>query len=223
MRILIVGSGKLASEILRMKLNPHCYVLPWDQINEPPSKGVVVHAGSGRQLPSVLEYCRQTRSTLIELSTGTALGSESYGFPVVICPNVNVLMLKFMRMLRTSGHLFHDCDITIAESHQASKTSVPGTAVSIAEYLGVPSSSIRSVRDFDLQASEFRVPQENLFRHAVHRIQIQNGDCTLHFESRVIGTSPYAQGTAQIVEAVASRQLECRYFSIMDLIDANWL
>jgi len=223
MRVLVVGSGKLATEVLEMKLPPSYQVLPWEDANEVPSKSVVVHAGSGRQIPEALAFCRQTNSTLIELSTGTSLRPESHGFPIVVCPNVNVLMLKFMNMLRASGHLFRDCDISLTESHQATKTSVPGTAVNIAGYLSISPNSIRSVRDTDEQIREFEVPQENLSRHAIHRIQIRDGDCTLDFESRVIGMSPYAQGTAQIVQAVGSKQLESRYFSIMDLIDANWI
>lgn len=222
MRVLVVGSGKLATEVLGMRLSPDYQVLPWGS-NESALKSIVVHAGSGRELPEVLEYCRQTNSTLIELSTGTSLCSVPYGFPIVVCPNVNVLMLKFMGMLRASGHLFRDCGISLTESHQATKTSVPGTAVSIAGYLNLSPKSIRSVRDVNEQMEEFRVPHENLSRHAIHRIQIREGDCTLQFESRVIGTSPYAQGTAQIVQAVGRRQLESRYFSVMDLIDARWI
>ncbi|MDI9690464.1 hypothetical protein QM326_38275, partial [Burkholderia cenocepacia] len=72
-------------------------------------------------------------SPLVELSTGSDLETGTYGFPVVLCPNTNILMLKFMSMLETSGHLFRDCDISVTESHQAGKTSVPGTAGSRTE------------------------------------------------------------------------------------------
>ncbi|WP_175837022.1 dihydrodipicolinate reductase C-terminal domain-containing protein [Burkholderia anthina] len=240
MQVLVVGTGKLATELLRShQLDPAiCHVMPWSDgarddaersdarrsdARRSDARSIVVHAGSGRELPDVIAFCRATGSTLIELSTGSNLETGSHDFPVVLCPNTNILMLKFMSMLETSGHLFRDCHISVTESHQASKTSVPGTAVDIGQSLGVPAQDIRSVRDPAEQRDALQIPDDQLGRHAFHRIRIEDGACSLQFESRVYGASPYADGVSRIVDAVRQRDLERRRYSIVEFIRNGWL
>ncbi|WP_175855361.1 dihydrodipicolinate reductase C-terminal domain-containing protein [Burkholderia anthina] len=240
MQVLVVGTGKLATELLRShQLDPAiCHVMPWSDgarddaersdarrsnARRSDARSIVVHAGSGRELPDVIAFCRATGSTLIELSTGSDLETGSHDFPVVLCPNTNILMLKFMSMLETSGHLFRDCHISVTESHQASKTSVPGTAVDIGQSLGVPAQDIRSVRDPAEQRDALQIPDDQLGRHAFHRIRIEDGACSLQFESRVYGASPYADGVSRIVDAVRQRDLERRRYSIVEFIRNGWL
>ncbi|QND97090.1 hypothetical protein SY91_04538 [Burkholderia cenocepacia] len=160
MQVLVIGTGKLANELLGShKLDPAtCRVMPWSDTARTNARSIVVHAGSGRELPAAIAFCQATASPLVELSTGSDLETGTYGFPVVLCPNTNILMLKFMSMLETSGHLFRDCEISVTESHQAGKTSVPGTAVGIAASLGVQPADIRSVRDPAVQRNEFGIP-----------------------------------------------------------------
>ncbi|MBY4870279.1 dihydrodipicolinate reductase [Burkholderia sp. Bp9017] len=230
MQVLVVGTGKLATELLRShQLDPAiCHVMPWSDgaradARRSAARSIVVHAGSGRELPDAIAFCHATGSTLIELSTGSDLETGSYDFPVVLCPNTNILMLKFMSMLETSGHLFRDCNISVTESHQASKTSVPGTAVDIGRSLGVPAQDIRSVRDLAEQRDALQIPDDQLGRHAFHRIRIEDGACSLQFESRVYGASPYADGVSRIVDAVRQRDLERRRYSIVEFIRNGWL
>ena len=240
MQVLVVGTGKLATELLRShQLDPAiCHVMPWSDgaradagrsdashsaARRHDTRSIVVHAGSGRELPDAIAFCRATGSTLIELSTGSGLETGSHDFPVVLCPNTNILMLKFMSMLETSGHLFRDCNISVTESHQASKTSVPGTAVDIGQSLGVPAHDIRSVRDPAEQRDTLQIPGDQLGRHAFHRIRIEDGACSLQFESRVYGASPYADGVSRIVDAVRQRNLERRRYSIVEFIRNGWL
>ena len=225
MQVLVIGTGKLANELLGShKLDPATYrVMPWSDTTRTDARSIVVHAGSGRELAAAIAFCQATASPLVELSTGSDLETGTYGFPVVLCPNTNILMLKFMSMLETSGHLFHDCRISLTESHQAGKTSVPGTAVGIGQSLGVPPEDIRSVRDPDVQRSEFAVADDQLGRHAVHRIRIDDGACSLQFESRVSGETPYADGVSRIVEAVRQHDLEHRRYSIVEFIRNGWL
>ncbi|WP_175777315.1 dihydrodipicolinate reductase C-terminal domain-containing protein [Burkholderia anthina] len=235
MQVLVVGTGKLATELLRShQLDPAiCHVMPWSDgarddagrsdARRSDARSIVVHAGSGRELPDVIAFCRATGSTLIELSTGSDLETGSHDFPVVLCPNTNILMLKFMSMLETSGHLFRECHISVTESHQASKTSVPGTAVDIGQSLGVPAQDIRSVRDPAEQRDALQIPDDQLGRHAFHRIRIEDGACSLQFESRVYGASPYADGVSRIVDAVRQHDLERRRYSIVEFIRNGWL
>ena len=225
MQVLVVGTGKLATELLGShRLAPAtCRVMAWSDPARGNVRSIVVHAGSGRELPAAIEFCRATGSPLVELSTGSDLETGSHDFPVVLCPNTNILMLKFMSMLETSGHLFRDCHISVTESHQASKTSVPGTAVGVAQSLGVPAQDIHSVRDPAEQRDALQIPDDQLGRHAFHRIRIEDGTCSLQFESRVYGASPYADGVSRIVEAVRQHELEPRRYSIVEFIHNGWL
>ncbi|WP_321922474.1 dihydrodipicolinate reductase [Burkholderia sp. BCC1998] len=225
MQVLVVGTGKLATELLGShRLDPAtCRVTAWSDPARTETRSIVVHAGSGRELPAAIEFCRATGSPLVELSTGSELETGSHDFPVVLCPNTNILMLKFMSMLETSGHLFRDCRISVTESHQASKTSVPGTAVGIGQALGVPAQDIRSVRDPDEQRDALQIPDDQLGRHAFHRIRIEDGACSLQLESRVYGASPYADGVSRIVETVRQHELEPRRYSIVEFIRNGWL
>ncbi|KWK15528.1 dihydrodipicolinate reductase C-terminal domain-containing protein [Burkholderia stagnalis] len=225
MQVLIVGTGKLATELLGShQLDPATWrVVPWSDSARSDVRSIVVHAGSGRELPAAIAFCQATASPLVELSTGSDLETGSHDFPVVLCPNTNILMLKFMSMLETSGPLFRDCRISVTESHQAGKTSVPGTAVGIARSLGVQPDAIRSVRDPDVQRGECGIPDDQLGRHAYHRILIEDGACSLQLESRVYGASPYADGVSRIVEAVRRHDLDNRRYSIVEFIRNGWL
>ncbi|AIO35691.1 hypothetical protein DM39_5817 [Burkholderia cenocepacia] len=225
MQVLVVGTGKLANELLAShRLDPATWrVLRWSDGSRLDTRSIVVHAGSGRELTAAIAFCRATASPLVELSTGSDLETGAHDFPVVVCPNTNILMLKFMSMLETSGALFRDCRISVTESHQAGKTSVAGTAVGIAASLGVPPADIRSERDPDVQRSELGIPDDQLGRHAYHRIRIEDGACSLQFESRVYGASPYAEGVSRIVEAVRQHDLDNRRYSIVEFIRNGWL
>lgn len=224
MQVIIVGTGKLATELLNsLNVEAGCQVVAWANRGSTPVKSIVIHAGSGRELGDVIDYCTITGSPLIELATGSAVESRSLPFPVVLCPNTNILMLKFMSMLEKSGPLFHKQQVRLIESHQAPKTSVPGTAVSMARSLGLKDDEIRSVRDPDVQRVELRIPEAHLGRHAYHQIVIEDGACSLKFEARVYGDSPYADGVGQIVAAVRAHALEHRRYAIMEFIDKGWL
>lgn len=224
MQVIIVGTGKLATELIgSLKVNHTCRVVSWPNRDDRADKSIVVHAGSGRELEAVTNYCEATHSPLIELATGSNIESSSHAFPVILCPNVNVLMLKFMSMLERSGHLFRDYQITLVESHQAQKTSAPGTALKIAHSLGMQPSDIRSVRDANVQRVELKIPEAHLARHAYHQVLIQEGECSLKLETRVYGESPYADGVARIVAAVRSQDLDNRLYSIMEFVSNGWL
>ena len=135
--VIVVGTGKLAQELLReLPGLQDAAVLPWAGEGAHPAGAVFVHAGSGRSLAEVAAHCRATGAVLIELATGSALEQGDPGFPLVICPNTNILMLKFIAMLAAHGHRFRHESRQIVESHQAGKTSVAGTAVTLAESPG---------------------------------------------------------------------------------------
>lgn len=224
MQVFIAGTGKLATELL-LKLNPNndYTVSPWPGDVAAESRAIVVHAGSGREINNISSFCERTSSVLVELATGSSLEASDPKFPIVLCPNTNILMLKFMCMLERSGPLFKGNEIHITESHQSSKTSAPGTAVSIANALGVSGSEIASVRNPSQQIADLGIPQEHLARHAFHRIQIHGGACSISMETRVYGDSPYASGVQQIIAAIQRRALQTRTYSINEFIEHGWV
>ena len=218
--LLIAGSGRLARELLT-GLAPEARA--WSERSLAAPARAVVHAGSGRELPEILRFCREHSLPLIELSTGTGVAELADGVPVVVCPNANLLMLKFMAMLARCGPWFRGESVRLTESHQSAKTSVPGTAVAMAASLGLSPEAIVSVRDPALQASGLGISSTDLGRHAFHRIEIGEGDCRLRLETLVTGGAPYAEGVRRIVEAALAHPLEPRCHDVVEFIDKGWL
>lgn len=222
---LVAGAGKLANEV-RVGLGASAAQWSDRHVLSPSALArvaAVVHAGSGRELPEIVDFCRERGAVLIELSTGTEVATLVQGLPVVICPNANILMLKFMAMLARHGNWFQGCQIGITESHQADKTSVPGTAVAMAEVLGVDPRAIVSVRDPAVQTGRLGLAPQDLARHAFHRIQIDDGACAITLETRVQGHTPYVDGVRRIIGAALSHPLERRAYDVLEFIDNGWL
>lgn len=224
-RVLVVGSGKLARELLEDLNSPAiAEVVAWEDRDSLDSHAeIVIHAGSGREVEAVVAYCARSGSILIELATGSALEAMTVTFPVVICPNVNLLMLKFMAMLETFGPLFCEYDRTLVESHQAAKTSAPGTAYQLADALELDRGAVRSIRDPKVQERELGIPAEHLARHAFHRISIHDGNAQVVVETTVLGEAPYARGLACILEGMSGRVLEPRVHQVVELVRAGWI
>lgn len=223
-QVLVIGNGKLAKEILdNLKTASASSVISWNDkssLNKLPV--IVVHAGSGRELGDAISFCSEKKSLLIDLSTSSHLKTEEITFPAIVCPNVNILILKFMLMIKNCGHLFENYKKAILESHQSSKTSKPGTAINLAESLGLRDEEIKSVRDPDVQEKELGVPPEHLARHAYHRIEITEENVTLTFEATVLGQSAYANGLGKIIEGITGRILEPRVYDVLELVEFGW-
>ncbi|WP_432452937.1 MULTISPECIES: dihydrodipicolinate reductase C-terminal domain-containing protein [unclassified Agarivorans] len=220
MNVFVVGNGKLANELLsQLQFNQ---VKAWhERANNNPA--IIVHAGSGRELEEIMTYCRNTNSVLVELSTGSQIEEIAIDFSAVVCPNINILMLKFMHMISNHGQQFQQYNIQLSESHQSEKTSVPGTAVYLANAFDLPVEDIHSIRNPEQQQHLCGVPSEHLSRHAVHQITIQDSSCSISLESRVYGDSPYASGVLKVIHAIENHQLEQRLYTIHELIEKEWL
>lgn len=218
--ILIVGRGKLAEELLHGLGSPTISrVVRWDERDsQEGDRYIVIHAGSGRELNDVIGFCSVTGSILLDLSTGDSQFPVTTKFPVVICPNVNVQMLYFMAMVKHSSRYFRGQDIKIAESHQASKSTKPGTAIYLAKSLCIPETEIRSERDPKVQNEVLGIPSSFLDRHAYHEIVIRNPEVEIRLETRVLGKSAYASGLAKVIDIVARRKLDPGYYDIVDFV-----
>ena len=224
-QVRVVGNGKLAVEILdKLKSDSVSSVISWNNKSSSSKLPViVVHAGSGRELEDAISFCSKNKSLLIELSTSSHLRTEEITFPAIVCPNANILILKFMLMIKKCRQLFENYEKTILESHQSRKTSKPGTAINLAESLGLQEDEINSVRDPDVQEKELGIPQEHLNRHAYHRIEIAEENVVLNFEAKVLGQSAYANGLAKIIEGITGKVLEPRVYDVLELVEYGWV
>jgi len=221
--ILIVGHGKLATELVNgLGSATISAVATW---NERDALGdercMVVHAGSGRELDDVIAFCSATGSILLDLSTGGSQLSQlpaTPTFPIVICPNVNMQMLSFMAMVKQAAGYFEGQHIHITESHQASKSTKPGTAIHLAQSLGVSETEIRSERDPKVQNEVLGIPPEFLDRHAYHEIVISAPEVEIRLETRVLGKSAYASGLAKVIDMISETKLLPGYHDVVDLV-----
>ncbi|MDI3322413.1 dihydrodipicolinate reductase C-terminal domain-containing protein [Pinibacter soli] len=225
MKIFIAGSGKLASAILSASISfPSCEVQKWETdfatTNE---KAIVVHAGSGRQLDECIAFCKKTGSIFVELSTGLSTENMEADFTLIVCPNTSILLLKTMNMLKLYGQYFSKDKISIIESHQSAKQSVPGTAYNFANSLNFPANDIQSIRDAETQLNEVGISAEYLGKHAYHKIIIEDGPDQVIIETKVLGHDSYVNGVKKIINAVLSNSFEKRKYNVLELIDRNML
>lgn len=225
MKIFIVGSGKLANAILTAELSfQSCEIIKWkthfQTLNE---QAIIVHAGSGRELKECIEFCERTKSILIELSTGLETEKMNPNFPLIICPNTSILLLKTLNMLKLNGRYFKNYKISITESHQSTKTTEPGTAYAFANSLKYPLDKIISIRDPKLQLDKIGIPREYLDKHAYHKIVINDGSDEVTIETKVLGHDSYAKGVNMIIKAVLKNSFENKKQTILELIDRNLL
>ena len=224
-KIFVAGSGKLANAILSSGLSfQSCEILKWDtRYQTLDEKAIVVHAGSGRQLKECMEFCARTKSIFIELSTGLETETLQSDFPLIICPNTSILVLKTLNMLKTNGRNFENYSISITESHQSTKKTEPGTAYAFANSLKFPVDKIVSVRNPEIQQNEVGIPEEYLEKHAYHKIIIKDGSDEVTIETKVLGHDSYAKGVKLIIEAALINSLENRSYTVLDLIAVNML
>lgn len=225
MRIYVAGAGKLANAILSAELSfPSCETIRWNGSDAAPQeKSIVVHAGSGRQLEDIRAFCSETTSTLIELSTGLLSEQTTADFPLILCPNTSILVLKTLQMIKAYGESFSGFSLSLMESHQSTKKTEPGTAYALADSLKLPHDKVLSIRNPDRQEQQLHIPSEFLGNHAYHRLVIKDGDDEVTIETKVLGHASYANGVKKIVDCVRSHHLENKTYTILELIDKKLL
>jgi len=224
-KIFVVGSGKLANAILTSDLSVQsCEIIKWKaEYGALNKKAIIVHAGSGRQLKECFEFCERTQSVFIELSTGLETEEMNPDFPLIICPNTSILVLKTLNMIKANGKHFENYEISITESHQSTKKTEPGTAFAFANSLKFPLDEIVSIRLPDIQENTAGIPKEYLDKHAYHKIVIKDGNDEVTIETKVLGHDSYAKGVKLIIQAVLKNSLDNKKYTILDLIDNGML
>lgn len=218
--VIIAGNGKLSNSILKSLPDYFCdcKVDLWENNGlYPHDNKVIVHIGSGRQFNDVISFCKKNRTPLIQGSTEITGDFSDAEFTYIDSPNFNILMLKFMHMLKVYGIHFQNNNVSITESHQESKKSLPGTAVEFAKSLGVDPEKIISIRNPDVQEKQYNIPAEYLQLHAFHEINIGDGSTSINLKTLVKGHNSYVSGLAAIISSLDN--LNNCYYHVMDLLD----
>ena len=218
--VLVVGRGKLANELLEgLSGDTISRVVRWEDRSETSNgSNIVVHAGSGRELAGVIDYCGKTNSILFELSTADLAIPETINFPVIICPNVNLQVLYFMAMIKQFSRYFKGRKIRITESHQSFKKTKPGTAIYLAKSIGISECDIISERNPERQQNAIGIPIEHLDRHAYHQILISDPEVEIKLETKVLGKTAYATSLSEIIALVAKKELGPGHHDIVDIV-----
>lgn len=220
MKIIIVGSGKLATALLtsNREFQPHELVRWETSIQNQREKAVLIHAGSGRQFEECVSYCSRTKSVLIQLSTGLDSAKKVYDFPHISCPNASLLVVKALQMIQETGKYFENYKISIVESHQSTKKTEAGTAFAFARSLNVSEDKVISVRNPEIQRYLIGIPEDFLSQHAYHKITVSDGDNELTIETRAYGHKSYVNGIKKIVEAIIKGNLKNKQYSILEIL-----
>lgn len=204
--IIIIGRGDFAASFFdqlgplsagRYQAVPFSEDVAWRDVR------ACLHVGSGRQLAEVHGICWNNKLPLVQAATGIDISRfGAIEYPLLVAPNLCLGMVRFIKMLQSAVGLFAGAENSLAESHQASKTSVPGTAQAIAEAVGLPADAVTSVRDRVRQTNAWQIPDDYLDRHACHRLASVAGDFQVHLETRVYGRQPYVQGAVEIFDHI---------------------
>lgn len=218
--VIVVGNGRLARS---MRNNPP-YDLDVHTLNDTMSDqpSVVIHAGSGSELPRAIAWCTATNSTLVQASSGIepSLLSE-LPFPVIDAPNLAIAIAQFTEILPAIDVALRNAGLTptLYESHRSSKTTPAATAEQIATLVGLPQNAT-NIRDANEQLDR-GVPAHWLDQHAYHWLTYHGAlEVTIEIAIKVNGLAAYISGANRIVREVANKRdrLTNRVYTIPQLL-----
>lgn len=201
--IVIAGCGNVAQALIALceEKQRVCHKFKEGMTIHSTENLVAVHFGSGRELLPLIEWCQSNEVSLIQGSTGQVLPDE-VPIPIVDAPNLSLPIIKLLgQILPVLKIAFGDMDITITESHQASKTSVPGTAKTMAKTFEVDEKNIVSIRQKEVQRL-LGIPEKNLDGHGYHWINFQGQGVDISVSTKVNGRRTYAEGTLTIADTL---------------------
>lgn len=153
--------------------------------------------------------------------------------PAVIAPNMAKPIVAFMAMMefvaRSFPGVFSGYSLMIAESHQAPKTDVSGTAKALvpsfnAMGISFEPDQIKAQRDPVIQRDVLGVPEEFLDGHGWHTYRLLSPDKTvlMEFTHNVNGREVYALGALAAIRFLHSRRKQAgRAFSMIDVISVG--
>jgi len=211
MHILLVGQGNMAKTVetvcatRRIKFTR--FGEDFDYSNPAYGKPVAVHFGSGRQLLPLIELCTERHMPIIQGSTKlTGPLPSDRAVAIISAPNLSLPMIRFVGAFPAFAQAIKaGMEARIVESHQSKKVDTSGTARAVAKFLGISESSIKSVRDPDIQLT-LNVPEEHLSGHAYHDFIFTGQGVEIRVSTKIRGRATYAEGALTLAQALADQQ-----------------
>ncbi len=221
-KLIVIGNGKLADAIMNNYTE-----LSWSSVivekyteNTSADSGTVfIHVGSGRQYMESLDLAVSAGSAYIQAATEKDIAlkvPEDNRIVFVNSPNLDINIIKFLQWLKFGKDFFQNEKISITESHQESKSSLPGTALKMCSILGIDESKLVSIRDCKTQKV---IGIRNLPVHAYHRIEIGSSGSIIALETKIEGLLTYVKGLVKIVQIIP--KIQPGNYEIEDLVSYN--
>jgi dihydrodipicolinate reductase len=202
------GPGRLAQAIVDHEHSISYLEVAAVDLPENPTVLVYSRKTDGT-LSNAVEYCNETETPLVFLSTGidtSAINAEN--FPFIKVPNAALGVINYLTDIeKVAQEQYSGWDPQIVEHHQEAKADTSGTAKKLADMLGIDYTNIVSIRDFEKSQSEYGIPDASRDGYAVHSVTFTNpetGETSDAFEIIVKGRSVYAEGVLDIYSAIQS-------------------
>lgn len=220
MNLLIDGNGQMATLFLkecRERKVDHLHfmtedegetlVIPQHLTQHDGKSNIAIHMGKGRRLKQLVEFCSASGTPLIQFSTHAecqGIGSDGK-FIMVHAPQTALLILATIMGMGDLARSMDGLGLTrktfVAETHQITKKSLPGTAAQMAEAVGIPRSEIASIRDVATQLS-LGVPTSSLDGHGHHFVHFVSDDVHVRISTHVNGRMAYVKGVLFLANAL---------------------
>jgi dihydrodipicolinate reductase len=196
MKIILIGSGNLANEIMRYFLGKGIIVL--DSDTELLDVDFIVYAGSEKNVKKVTNISKQKNIPIVLLSTNIDI-NKFKDCKTLVFENTSLEVLKFIETVEffVKENIF--TNVKIIESHQKNKKDVSATAIKMCNILNISEDSIVSIRDEQEQLS-LGITKEFMSGHAYHKISFENQGVLTNFEITVLGRETYAIGLLKILQ-----------------------
>jgi 4-hydroxy-tetrahydrodipicolinate reductase len=159
------------------------------------------------EIPFVMGTTGGDREKLVQTVKNSSISA-------VIATNMSAPIVVFQEMIKFAAEKFPNAfdgfEITIRESHQASKPDPSGTAVGLLDAfkaLGMPTAKdqIKMLRDSDFQRTMLKIPEKYLNGHGYHTYVLESSDGTVHleFKHNVLGRNTYIDGALRAIRYLA--------------------
>jgi len=251
---IIVGRGKLATAVINYCNEIEQNFLLWNEVKDSFKKKedefyVILYASNADKFMEVylfhLHYtiplingCTDVIfKTLDKIEYDLIINNESRciidknntnNIMIIDAPNWDLPIVGWMAAIKKYGKLisYSGENMTIKESHQSSKKSVPGTAKVFAKGLDLGEHDIQSERNPDIQQNKWGVSPEYLDGHACHLVEIsyENSLKKTGFFTRVMGRKDYAKGGLDIAKIIMKNfdEIPNDIYTIEDLVDMDF-
>lgn len=199
--------GKFASAIAEGLEADNRFQLFLSESDTPPDAldAIVYARRTDDKLAEALRLADRLDASVYLLATNMqdSLAKIPHQAPVHIIPNTSQEVTDYIESVAAFHQAHSSWSAHITEYHQSSKQDISGTALAIAEQIGVQPHEIQTIRD-DAEATKlFGVPPQHQSSYAVHQITFTNPETktTQLFQIVVTGHQTYVAGLIKLLLA----------------------